>query len=191
MKVEDFQDWMRGEDCIVVGAGPSAKEFRLYDHYWTLTCNRSIRYASSDFAVCYESPRDPMWDVIRETAPLFVFTHTPIKHVTYPRAVQSPSNVLTLLGETYEGRVKVALDQSPHCAIGLALHMGFRRIGVIGVDLTDTDRYPVMAEIEKEYRILVELAERRDQRVLQLNHKSRLQAIPHGWLEDLQRKVHA
>lgn len=96
LEIQHVRNLMRGEDCVVVGAGPSAMTdheaakvwtdgaygTRTYwrfpevaDQYWTIGCNRAVRRCSPDFAVCVEPSGDGVWSIIRQYAPLITFGH--------------------------------------------------------------------------------------------------------------------
>src|ERR1700685_2059684 len=76
---------------------------------------------------------------------------------------------------------------SPYLATCLAMHMGAKRIGLIGVDFTDhhffaaTGRHSLAGEFEqinREYKRLAEECARRGIEVVNLSAESRLSAFP-------------
>ena len=92
MKLESLRGLMAGEDAVVVGCGPSAElagrwePETEFDTRWTIACNRSVRFALPDFAVCVEPARDvSLWDMIVESHPFVIFSHIGREH---PRSVK-------------------------------------------------------------------------------------------------------
>ena len=197
MNLQDLRGWMKGEDCIVVGCGPSVSDkqfdgrrpWQTYEEHWTIACNRSVRFASPDFAVCMEPKREAeCWGVVRAANPLVVFSHQPSSPRTAPRIVQIESrDVMQWLdpvppGETWE---PLRISQSPFYAIALSAHLGFETIGVIGVDLTP-DRFDQRAleTSEKAYGRLRTVVEALGSRIVNLNPDSNLGALEKGpWSE--------
>lgn len=211
MNLDSLRNWMSGEDCVVVGCGPSARsngdvsstphaakiwedgpcdtrQFRWFqekaDSYWTIGCNRSVIYCSPNFAVCIEPSRDKScWNVVAETSPFIVFTHIERPH---PRAVLIPSkDVRTWFsgGIEPEGD-RLRLSQSPFFATAAAVLLGFETIGLIGIDLTE-DRWPDVRVENEAYGRLAELASGLGSRIINLNPDSRLTALPMGTWEEI------
>ena len=77
MDLENLRGWMAGEDCCVVGCGPSAQSsggtlhaefdaFRLsvaIGTCWSMACNRAVGFGHHDFAVCVEPSKDGIWAI--------------------------------------------------------------------------------------------------------------------------------
>lgn len=100
MELADLRGWMRGEDCVVVGCGPSAMPpvppqyprapLGNYRALWTVVCNRSVIFAQPDFAVCVEPSRNKptrditAWKAVIASSPLVIFSHIARPH---PRCV--------------------------------------------------------------------------------------------------------
>ena len=208
MNLEDLRGWMAGQDCVVVGCGPSTADkssiaegypledavttrmMMRYEHRWTIGCNRSVPICSPDFAVCVEPARDKaIWHVIAEASPFVIFSHIERPH---PRAVQINSkDVRTWVGpEAWrEGVEPLRLGQSAFYAAAVAMLMGFETIGLIGVDLTD-DRY---AESDAKrandaYARLAGVAGGMGSRLVNLSTSSRLTSIPSAGWEDIRTK---
>lgn len=111
MQLEDLRGWMRGEDCVVAGCGPSAEDADeawqrdsrapAYRDYWTIACNLSCQIFVPDFVMCVEPYDDGIWTEIRKYAPVVTFSHVAGKpHLKWPlsRIVQLGSkNVLEWL----------------------------------------------------------------------------------------------
>jgi len=174
-----------GEDCVVVGGGPSAAEairWQLFHReYWTIGCNRAAVY-NVDIAACFEPRKDwPLWDAIKHT-PALVLSHIPRDH---PRVILTPGkqDIRDACGGP------PAFGQSVYFATYCALVLGFETVGVIGLDLTpDRYRVPDVRLSNGAYRSLREFAEGRGQRVINLSRKSRVKALTAGGWEEVRRK---
>ena len=82
-------------------------------------------------------------------------------------------------------------QNSPYVAIWLAIHMGARRVGLIGVDFTDdhffgaTGRHPLsgrLGQIDREYAALAEACRVKGVELVNLSPTSRLTSLPRASL---------
>ena len=203
MQLNDLRNWMTGEDCVVVGCGPSAQEVARdcpkgwegdYAPHWTLACNRSVEFAQPDFAVCVEPARDPLWKLIRQHAPLIVFSHIwDNRYGVRPlsRMVKIGSkNVLDWLTPGHTNPAALTLAQCPFFATACAVLLGFETIGLIGVDMTndETHTWPNVDRENLAYGRLADVASSMGSRISNLSPTSRLTSIPHGSWEEVNRK---
>jgi hypothetical protein len=113
MDLESLRGWMKGQDVVAVGCGPSANDYarKILDTYarpgsppsvpgvpmyvdiWTIACNRAVTFSSPDFAVCIEPFANPVWPIMRKANPLLVFSHICKDrrgNQPFPRIVQMP-----------------------------------------------------------------------------------------------------
>lgn len=187
MKLDDLRGWMSGQDCVVVGCGPSAEEwFPLASDAvppWTVACNRATQLVVyPDLAVCMESRKDPCWDVVLENQPLITFTH--IENPP-PRCIQIHSD----LGQWMPNAPKnLSLAQSPFYAAAVAAWMGFERIGLIGADLSDEKRWPSVDFENEQWAALATVARDMGSELVQLSPESRLTAVPAGTWDSITTK---
>lgn len=203
MNLDSLRGWMKGEDCVVVGCGPSAEPHRWegptstprWQDHWTIGCNRAVTFCSPDFAVCVEPRRDhEVWNIMREVSPLIVFSHIDKPH---PRAVLIGSkDVRAWLGydrSPCDGSIAepigppLRLGQSPFYAAAVAILLGFETIGLIGVDLTE-DRWPNPHKENEAWGRLAEVAKALGSRIVNLNPESRLETVPAGQWEEVRCK---
>lgn len=198
MQLDDLRGWMKGEDCVVVGCGPSATKAAgawttEFDERWTICCNRSVRMVSPDFAVCVEPYRLPIWKLIREHAPLIVFSHVAGDARREPpcqRIVKIGSkNVADWLTPGSDIQ-DLRLGQCPFYAIACAILLGFETIGVIGVDFANTEdrNWPNVDRENAAYGKLATIATAQGSRIINLSPTSRLTSVPQGSWEEVRRK---
>lgn len=213
MNLDTLRNWMAGNDCVVVGCGPSA--YAEYTHTaaasmqqqvpvprcWTIACNRAVTFASPDFAVCVEPHRDKtIWNIMAEAPVFAVFSHVTPEHIhprgakkIHPRFVHiTCSDVLQWIDIAPlldDGKRRLRLGQSTFWALAVAIVLGFETIGVIGLDLTE-DRFKdkQLATSEDAYGRLRTIAESMGRRIINLNPESRLKALPSGTWEEVRRK---
>ncbi len=183
MELENFRGWMKGEDCLVVGCGPSAMDalnVAGYRNYWTFGCNRMIPECHADFAVCVEPPRDKeMWKIVDDANPLFAFTHLPGGRCSNGRSIEFSSKDVRLWlvpGTEFDRDLRIRLGQCPFFAAAIAVLMGFRTIGLIGVDYTP-DRYPDVQPSNVGWQRLGILAAGLGSRLVNLSPESRLETV--------------
>lgn len=195
MRFIDLKNWMLGEDCVVVGCGPSANPVSPpapYHLHWTLGSNRSVGFCDPDFAVSVEPIRSGIWAEIKPRAPLVNFCQ---HGKGMPRTVQFELDAAKWLPVPQRAPTcprSLRLGQSTFWGIALALYLGFERVGVVGLDLTP-DRYAPhqLIEPEEAYDRLLETADQMGRRIFNLNPESHLQALPSGEWDEVRPKNHA
>lgn len=204
MKLLDLRDWMRGTDAVVVGCGPSADPYahdpagnsmlrtdrsEIYRSRWTMACNRSVAFSDPDFITCVEPFRSPIWTVICAASPLVTFWHqaSDSKHKPPARRMVQflDKNMWQLLTPGHEGMLRV--NQCPFYAAALCVFLGFKTIGLIGVDLTP-DRYPDPSEAIEGYGKLAAHATEFGSELVNLSPISRLSSVPQADWSRIRRK---
>lgn len=194
MKLANYTDWHRPDDCIVTVPGPTfmgdrqAWQMNFLPDYWTIACNRATLKHRPDYFVCFEPADDSIWREVDLRGVSACFTHRPTgsmrgarKRPCPPRSVNVDSkDVRSFLapGEVLAAPADVLrLNQSPFYGIAVAAHLGFRNIGVAGLELTP-DRFGAsMDMIEHAYTRLRGIIERRGQRVWNLTPQSHLESF--------------
>ena len=177
---------MAGEHCLVVAPGPSAMSTPTwrYRAHWTIGCNRAVTFCEPDFAVCVETRKNICWRVIEAHQPLFTFSHIS----------NGPARCLRIWSDLSlwleHSPKKLWLGMSPFYGAAVAILLGFERIGLIGVDLTDAKyRDPVaQADWEDCWGKLMGIAEAHGKTLVNLNPKSRLAAVPAGAWKDMGKR---
>jgi len=206
-----LRGWMAGEDCCVVGCGPSAStesewDFTYdYQNRWTIGCNRAVTFCQPDFALCVEPTHDKaMWGtmdpprggtmsggIMRDAAPFVVFSHIPATHSRLAgiRVVEiGPKKDIRLWFDPASTKPHaLRLSQSSFYAAACAIWLGFETIGLIGVDLTE-DRYPDPVPANEAYGRLAELGAEHGSRLVNLNPDSRLTTVPQATWDKVRAK---
>lgn len=184
-----FKDKHHGETIIVCGCGESLNLLDTPDRYITIGVNDIGRRFHPNYLVVV-NPRNQFkadrFHHVASTKAQYVFTQLP--NLGIPN-----SNIVRFrLGKNggtdfTDPQVLHYTKNSPYVALCLAVHMGARRIGLIGVDFTDnhffanTGTHPLarnLAAIDAEYRRLVEALRARGVEVFNLSPISRLTSIP-------------
>lgn len=177
MQLDDLRGLMHGQDCVVVGAGPSAMRAPkgYYDSRWTIGCNRSVTWCAPDFAVCVEPRNDNAWKIIKAAAPLFTFTHL---NDACHRCIEIDTDVSKWL-PGIDGKLK--LGMSPFYGAAVAIALDFQRIGLLGVDLDgDGGKYSngkFQREWEQAFGMLRKCSEELGITLRNLNPQSHLTAL--------------
>lgn len=191
-----FKDKHHGETIIVCGCGESLNLLDTPDRYITIGVNDIGRRFHPNYLVVV-NPRNQFkadrFHHVASTKAQYVFTQLP--NLGIPN-----SNIVRFrLGKNggtdfTDPQVLHYTKNSPYVALCLAVHMGARRIGLIGVDFTDnhffanTGTHPLarnLASIDAEYRRLVEALRARGVEVFNLSPVSRLTSLPKQSLKSL------
>lgn len=200
LTIESLRGWMRGQDCVVVGCGGSARFGAVFDAIsffntrWTVACNRAVQFIRADFVCCVEPWRDKdLWRIVREESnPFIVFTNQAAENpergrFVHTRAVKiDTQNVLRWLTPDVDGELR--LGQSPWYATAVAAYLGFETVGLIGVDFDDERRWPQVNRENTKWRELADACATLGTRVIQLNPRSRLTSIERGTWEEVRTK---
>jgi glycosyltransferase involved in cell wall biosynthesis len=187
-RLATFRSCHDGETVIVCGCGPSLGELTLPPRGITIGVNDVGRLFDPTYLVVV-NPRSQFkkdrFAYVERSGAQALFTQLDLGTVR-------PPVVRFRLGK-YGGTDIGAADtlhytqNSPYVGVCLAAFMGARRIGLIGVDLTDdhffgkTGRHPLagrLREIDAQYGRLARALEARGVQLVNLSKQSRLTAIP-------------
>jgi len=183
-----FRDYHAGATIVVCGCGTSLSTLQNPERFLTIGVNDVGRLFQPDYLVVLNTrsqfTRDRFQHVESSRARA-VFTHVNL-------GIPHPHVVKVLLGKRggtdFDNPNALAYTRnSPYVAAMLALCMGARRIGLIGVDFTDhhffanTGRHSLsrdLAQIDAEYRRLHAACEKRGVEFVNLSESSRLTSLP-------------
>ena len=141
--------------CVVYGLGPSAQGFVVPDGWKVFGVNDCDRLVKPDYLVVVNpegSFRGDRWKWIYNTKADVVYSHLNIPISRPERLVRiklGKENGVNLDGDTCD-----YTNNSPYMCVILAYKMGFRRIGLIGVDLVDHPHLKNREDIASSYRKL-------------------------------------
>jgi hypothetical protein len=186
--LESFLGIHRDETVVVCGCGASLNQFAHPERFVTIGVNDVGRRFDPTYLVVV-NPRSQFsgdrFGYVERSRATYVFSQLDLG-LPRDRAVRFR---LGQYGGTSfaDPRVLHYTRNSPYVAICLAVHMGARRIGVIGVDFTDhhffgeTGRHPLTAHvtgIDAEYRRLNDALSSLGVEIVNLSAASRLTAFP-------------
>jgi glycosyltransferase involved in cell wall biosynthesis len=187
-ELRDFRGYHAGETILVCGCGSSLPEIVSPERYITIGVNDVGRLFQPDYLVVL-NPRQQFhggrFQFVEESRARAIFTqlelgirHSHIVRFRLGKFAGVDFSDPTTLNYT---------RNSPYLALCLAIHLGARKIGLIGVDFTDhhffgaTGRHALastFAQIDREYRVLYDACTRRGIELVNLSHQSRLSALP-------------
>lgn len=195
-----FSNVHLSETILVCGCGQSLNELKQPERFITIGVNDIGRRFHPDYLVVV-NPRDQFsgdrFHYVETSAARFLFTQLDLG--------LSRDNVVKFdLGKEggtdwSDPHVLHYTQNSPYVAMCLALHMGAKRIGLIGVDFTDHHFFaptgthslaPQFQLIDQQYARLYEAIKGRGLEVFNLSSTSRLTAFPKISLEEFAALAH-
>ena len=176
------------ETVIVCGCGQSLNDLQHPERFVTIGVNDVGRKFQPDYLVVVNPPRQFSGDRFRyveSSQARFIFTQLDLGLVR--------DNIVKFALGTQGGTdfsnpdVLHYTQNSPYVALCLAIHMGARKIGLIGVDFTNDHFFaqtgvhslaPQLPVINEQYRRLGDAARARGVEIYNLSATSRLTAFP-------------
>jgi Glycosyl transferases group 1/Glycosyl transferase family 2 len=187
-ELSEFQDYHAGETILVCGCGSSLSQIVAPERFVTIGVNDVGRLFQPDYLVVLNPLHQFRGDrarYVEESRASAIFTQLQLA-ISHPHIVRF--RLGTRGGVSFNNpQVLHYTRNSPYLALCLAVHMGAKRVGLIGVDFTDhhffgqTGRHPLtgeFAQIEREYKHLAESCRQMGVEVVNLSQESRLTAFP-------------
>jgi glycosyltransferase involved in cell wall biosynthesis len=183
-----FRNYHEGETMLVCGCGTSLRNIVSPERFPTIGVNDVGRLFDPDYLVVI-NPRNQFsgdrFRYVEASNAQAVFTQLDL-------GIQHPNVVRFHLGkrggtDVGNARTLPYTRNSPYVALCLAIYMGAKRVGLIGVDFTEhhffaaTGRHPLAGElhqIDNEYGALAQSCRQRGVEILNLSVDSRLTAFP-------------
>jgi len=186
--VRSFRDLHRDATIVVCGCGESVGTFTPPPGCITIGTNDIGRLFDPDYLVVVNPPaqfRPERWSYVEQSRARAVFSQLDLPLARAPLVRFR----LGRFGEAgfEEPDILHYTQNSPYVAVGLALFLGARRIGLIGVDFTDHHFFartgphllmPQLDQIDREYGRLKDACAARGVELLNLSPVSRLSSIP-------------
>lgn len=192
-----FHNLHQGEAIIVCGCGESLNELTQPERFITIGVNDVGRRFTPNYLVVV-NPRNQFtgdrFSYVESSQAEYLFTQLNLG--------LSRENIVRFQLGTYGGtnlsnpNVLHHTQNSPYVALCLAVQMGAKRIGVIGVDFTDHHFFaqtgthslsPHFSTIDQQYQRLYVALKEREVEVYNLSSKSRLTAFPKMSVADFER----
>ncbi|OLE54220.1 MAG: hypothetical protein AUG51_09300 [Acidobacteria bacterium 13_1_20CM_3_53_8] len=196
-ELKDFRDYHAGETVLVCGCGSSLSQVVAPERFITIGVNDVGRLFQPDYLVVLNPPhqfRGDRFRFVEESRARALFMQLDLG-INHPHIVHIKLG--TRGGVDFKNpNVLHYTRNSPYLALCLAVHMGAKRIGLIGVDFTDnhffgaTGRHPLSGEfpqIEREYKRLYESCRQMGVEVVNLSSQSRLTVFPKMSTEEFAR----
>lgn len=177
----------QNSSIVVCGCGESLNDFQNYERFITIGVNDVGRKFQPDYLVVVNPKNQFSGDRFKfvETSNAgFIFTQLDLK-------IKNPNVVKFKLGafngtDFSNSNVLHYTNNSPYIALNLAILMGAKRIGLIGVDFTDhhffanSGKHPLAPQfdaINEQYKKLANAAEIKGIEIFNLSRVSRLTAF--------------
>lgn len=196
-ELKDFRGYHAGETFLVCGCGSSLSEIVAPERFITVGVNDVGRLFQPDYLVVLNPRQQFQGDrfrAVEESRARAVFTQLNLG-IKHPHVVRFKLG--TRGGVEFEDpSVLHYTRNSPYLALCLAIHMGAKRIGLIGVDFTENHFFGAtgahslatdLPHIDCEYTRLAESCRRMGIEVVNLSGASRLNAFPKMSADDFAR----
>ncbi|MDB4916775.1 MAG: hypothetical protein JWM95_4419 [Gemmatimonadetes bacterium] len=193
---EDFGGVHDGETILVCGCGASLAELERPERFITIGVNDVGRQFDPDYLVVLNSRHQFSGDrfkYVEGSRARAVFSQLRLE-------IPHPHLVTLKLGKRggadVDGKTLPYTRNSPYVAVALAIHMGARRIGLLGVDFTDhhffgrTGRHSLnreLPQIDAEYARLNDVCRARGIELFNVSPVSRLTSLPRQPLDEFAR----
>jgi hypothetical protein len=187
-KLSSFHNLHQGETIVVCGCGESLNELTQPERFVTIGVNDVGRRFQPNYLVVV-NPRNQFsgdrFSYVESSRAEYLFTQLNLG--------LSRGNIVKFRLGTYAGTGFSSPDvlhhtqNSPYVALCLAVHMGAKRIGLIGVDFTEHHFFaqtgahsltPQLSIIDEQYKRLGEAISARGVEIFNLSRGSRLTAFP-------------
>lgn len=188
-----FRDFHQGATILVCGCGASLNELTCPERFITIGVNDVGRRFDPTYLVVL-NPRNQFtgdrFRYVEQSRAQAIFTQLDLG-IPHPRVVRFPLG--SHGGADFSNpEVLHYTSNSPYLAVCLAVHLGTRRIGLIGVDFTDhhffaaTGKHALTSrldQIDREYAALGRACRERGIEIVNLSQQSRLTAFPKDTIE--------
>ncbi len=195
--ISSFTNIHQDSSIIVCGCGESLNDFKTPERFITIGVNDVGRKFQPRYLVVV-NPRNQFsgdrFKYVETSQAEYLFTQLDLK-INHPNIVKFKLG--TFGGTDFSNReVLHYTNNSPYIALCLAILMGARRVGLIGVDFTDnhffakTGRHPLAPrfdEINGQYQKLAESAEANGIEIYNLSRVSRLTAFPKISIDEFEK----
>lgn len=187
-KLETFDRINENRTIIICGCGESLNDLTNPERFITIGVNDVGRKFQPDYLVVVNPKNQFSGDrfkFVEDSKAEYIFTQLDLK-IKNPNVVKF--NLGTFNGTDFSGsNVLHYTNNSPYIALHLAILMGAKRIGLIGVDFTDnhffgrTGKHPLAPQfetIDEQYKKMANAAEVNGIEIFNLSKISRLTAFP-------------
>ena len=196
-QLSGFRGLHDGGTIVVCGCGVSLKQFTNPQRFTTIGVNDVGRLFHPNYLVVV-NPRNQFQNdrfrYVEESQAEAIFTQLEL-------GLQHPHVVRFNLGKRsgtdfFNPDALNYTSNSPYIALCLAVHMGARRVGIIGVDFTHDHFFAQtgvhalerqLAQIDREYKQLYAECVRRGVEVFNMSRESRLTAFPKMELAEFEK----
>ena len=189
-----FRNAHRDDTILVCGCGESLNLLEHPERFITIGVNDVERRFTPDYLVVV-NPRSQFsgdrFRFIERSRAKVLFTQLPNLGVTHPHVVRFRLGRYSGTDDADPNALHYTKN-SPYLAVCLAIHMGARRIGLLGVDFTEhhffgrTGRHSLatyLPQIQREYVRLAESCRARGIELVNLSPTSQLTALPRATLD--------
>jgi mannosyltransferase OCH1-like enzyme len=195
-ELKAFHRYHQNETIVVCGCGESLNDFTEPERFITIGVNDVGRKFQPNYLVVVNPKNQFSGDRFRyveNSRAKYIFTQMDL-------GLKHPNVVKFQLGKPggtdfSNPNVLNYTNNSPYIALCLAIQMGAKRIGLIGVDFTDhhffakTGRHPLAPRFEKineQYNLLAKAANALGIEIFNLSRDSRLTAFPKISLDEFE-----
>lgn len=177
-----------GETLIVCGCGKSLYDFDLFHEFVTVGVNDVGRHIRPNYLLVLNAKEqflDDRFSYVESSRADAVFTQLDLD-LSHPNVINMPLGIYEGTAITQNPGIHYTKN-SPYAAVNLAVYMGARSIGLIGVDFAEdhffarTGIHHLTADlpnIDRQYSRLCKTLARHDIELVNLSQRSRLMSIP-------------
>lgn len=190
--IADLRNTHEGETFVVCGCGPSIELMVQPSHYRTIGVNDVPRWFSPDYLLIVDSPRqigDERWTFVEKfEGPLLGPSVKPPRprlrcSAWYAYTHKISQHPLSIGKELHTS------NNTPFIACMAALYMGAKRVGLLGVDITEGHGLrSTLGRIAQDYARLGEFCRGKGIPLEMLSDRSAIKVLPQGRFEDYENR---
>ena len=201
LRLKDFRDSAICKTCIVCGTGPSIKQIKSYhiDQCYVIGVNTIGDYLTPDACIMLDRTdiSDSLPDeinakhtrMITDNPARYVFNKRPIE-CRHSKVIRFGTYMITMGGidKMFVKDMLFAFNTTTITAISLAMYMGFKKIGVVGFDVSGHAIECNLVGLNHACQLITDYCHLHGVEIMNLSAQSLIETIPKVSMEQFEER---